>query len=79
VVTVEIGELSNLPEDNTNTLTIKKVKNPGIIGVTGNFRIESRYKVNLLDSGDTFGQLGFVDYWTSLTASVSCSEYCATG
>ena len=80
VVTVNLGETSNLPSDNTNVLILKGIKNPITVGGTGQFRLESFTGITSLDNNDMFGSLGFIPAPDTLgSGSVACESNCKTG
>ncbi|CAG9322819.1 unnamed protein product [Blepharisma stoltei] len=77
---ITIGELSNTPSDNTNTITLKSVRNPSSQGSTGYFKLETYINNNLLDYNDIFGYIGIdsqAPYFVS--SSVTCTSGCAAG
>lgn len=80
VVTVNYGETSNLPSDNTNILILKSILNPSVEGGTGNFRLETFQGQTSLDNNDRFHTLGFIAApGTLASAIIACESNCKTG
>lgn len=79
-VTVQIGELSNVPVDNTHTVIVQNIINPTDVGGTGLFSLATFKGINVLDYHDYFGTVGIVEAYTPPgAASINCILNCSVG